>query len=400
MTYLVPLIVLAAATLYLLTPDERRRLGRALNEAAGDALRNTLRGVPEDEAFRTALRERTRWAVVVPALIVLDVAVFARAVWAPGPLGEPAALVAWGASYAPVTTNGEWWRVITSLFLHQGPLHLLATLAGLVPLGLVLERWIGSAAFAATYLAAGIMAALVGLSVSPVDVAAGAGGAVLGVYGLLAASVLWALVRRPPFRVPVRTLKVVAVNGGLFLIYTVLSGSLGLEAALTGFAAGFAGGMALARGVSEHKPPVGRIAATAAATLVIAVMSAIPLRGLVNVLPELEQAAAVEARTAAAYGEALGAFRKGWQSSEALADLIDGTILPEMKAGRARLQALGKVPEEHRPLVAAAAEYFALREQAWRRRSEALRTADLRKLQEAENIERAALEAFDRMGAS
>lgn len=399
MTYLIPLLVLAAIAFYLMTADERRRLLRAANEWAGAFLQDTLRGAPEDEPFRNALRARTRWAVAVPAIAVLNAVVFVRAAWAPGALDDPAVLVAWGASYAPVTTNGEWWRLLTSLFLHQGLLHLLATLAGLVPLGLILERWVGSAAFAAVYLAAGLMSALVGLTAGPVDVVTGAGGAVLGLYGLLAASVLWSLVRRPPFRIPLRTMKTVGMTAGMFVLYGALSGTLGLEAALTGFGAGFAGGLALARGLSEHKPPVQRVAATAAATLIIAVVSAIPLRGLVNVLPELERAAAFETRTAEAYAEAVAEFRKGWKSSEALATLIDGTILPELQVARARLQALGKVPDEHRPLVAAAAEYFALRDQAWRRRSEALHTSNLRKLQEAEKLERAALEAFDRMRA-
>jgi len=398
-TYLLPLAVLAGIALYLLTPDERRRLFRATADAAGGLLRDALRAGPEDEPFRTALRARTRWAAAVPAIVLLNVAVFVRAAWAPGSLADPAALIAWGANYAPVTTSGEWWRVLTAPFLHHGPLHLLATLAGLVPLGLILERWIGSAAFAALYLGAGVIAALVGLSAAPVDVVAGAGGAVLGVYGLLAACALWALVRRPPFRVPIRIVRTVAVNGALFLLYTVLDGSLGIEAALAGFATGFAGGMALARGVSAAKPPVRRVAAAAAAAVVIAVVSAIPLRGLVNVLPELERAAAFEARTAAAYAEAVGEFRKGWTSGDELASLIDGTILPELDAARVRLQALGKVPPEHQPLIAAAAEYFELREQAWRRRSEALRTANLRKLQDAERLERTALEAFGRMRA-
>jgi membrane associated rhomboid family serine protease len=398
-TYLLPLVVLAGVALYLLTPDERRRLLLAAQALAARVLRDALRGAAEDEPFRTALRARTRWAVVVPALILVSAVSFVRAAWAPGPLGESSALVEWGANYAPVTTNGQWWRLLTSLFLHTGPLQLLATLVGLVPLALILERWVGSAAFLAVYLAAGIMAGLVGLSTSPVAVAAGAGGAVLGVYGLLAATLLWALVRRPAFHLPLQTMKVVAVNAGLFLLYTIVSGSMTLEAALAGFGTGFAGGMALARGVSESKPPARRVAATAVATIVIAIVSAIPLRGLINVLPELDRAAAFETRTAAAYAEAIVEFRKGWKSSNELVAIIDGTILPELTAARARLRALGKVPDEHRPMVEAAAEYFALREQAWRRRSEALRTSSLRKLQEAEEIERHALDAFDRMRA-
>src|SRR4029079_13129380 len=55
------------------------------------------------------------------------------------------------------------------------------------------------------------------------------------------------------------------------------------------------------------------------------------------------------------------------------------------------------VPREQAPLVAAASEYCKLREESWRRRSEALHKRNMKMLRDAELSERAALDAFPKM---
>ena len=46
--------------------------------------------------------------------------------------------------------------------------------------------------------------------------------------------------------------------------------------------------------------------------------------------------------------------------------------MPELQAARGHLKAVDRVPKEQLPLVAAADEYLALREKAWRMRADAL----------------------------
>ena len=129
-------------------------------------------------------------------------------------------------------------------------------------------------------------------------------------------------------------------------------------------------------------------------TLVIAIACAVPLRGVADVRPELEHVVAVEHHLASTYQTAVDRLRKDRMTAEAVAQLIDRTIVPELQAAHARLKAIEGVPSEHQPLVAGAEEYFRLRDQSWRLRAQGLRRTNMLKLREAEAAERASLEAL------
>jgi hypothetical protein len=174
----------------------------------------------------------------------------------------------------------------------------------------------------------------------------------------------------------------------VFILYNVANDSLAGPAELAGLVAGLVCGLVLARGVSERKPSTRWVAAAMTATIVIAVRCAIPLRGITDVRPEIERVIAVEDRTANAYRTAVDRFRDGRLTAEALAQLIDRTIMPELQATQARLKALSGVPQEQQPLVADAEEYFRLRDESWRLRTEGLRKASSVPLREAPSTER------------
>jgi membrane associated rhomboid family serine protease len=85
---------------------------------------------------------------------------------------------------------GEWYRGITSMFLHADILHILFNMYALWLFGPVLERRFGSVPFATLYLASGLGgSALFYLVGDPRSSAVGASGAIFGLFGaLLAAS--------------------------------------------------------------------------------------------------------------------------------------------------------------------------------------------------------------------
>ena len=62
----------------------------------------------------------------------------------------------WGADNAGnVLIHGEWWRIVTAMFVHVGILHLATNMWCLWNLGLLAEPLMGSAGVLAVYILTG-----------------------------------------------------------------------------------------------------------------------------------------------------------------------------------------------------------------------------------------------------
>lgn len=352
------------------------------------------------DPFRDALRLRVRWPIVAPALVFLNVIIFFLIAFGPGALSNPDTLVSWGASIAPRTTNGEWWRVVTASFVHAGLLQLLVNMAALTQIGLLAERLTGRLTVLIVYFASAIFATLVSLAASPLALTFGSSGGIFGLYGLLLASLMWTIVRRSPVQMPLKSAKLLVPPAACFLLYNLMSDSLPNAAEGVAFVTGAAAGIVLTPDIVDRTPPLRRVVGATAVALAAIVVWALPLRGTANVRPEIERVIAVEQSTAGTYDAAVAKFRKGWVGAPALAQLIDQTIAPELQKARARIEALQHVPNEQQTLVATTDEFLKLRSESWRLRAEALRKTNMRALREADKREQASLEAFNRIKAS
>ena len=87
--------------------------------------------------------------------------------------GNIDSLIAWGANYGPRTLGGQWWRLVTHLFLHGGPFHILINMWVLWDVGQFMERLAGRTAMAMIYLLAGIAGGMASLAFHPHGVSAG-----------------------------------------------------------------------------------------------------------------------------------------------------------------------------------------------------------------------------------
>ena len=383
------LLTLAGVAFYLMKPEERQRVIIAGRDAWERLQAEAIRRWRERNADGAA-RQPSPLPIATVAIVLVNVWIF-LGMFGDVALNDPKTLVPWGGNFGPRTTNNEWWRLVTAMFLHSGLIQLVVNLAALVQLGVVMERMVGSLAFTAVYLAAGILASLTALSESPVNVNSGASGAIFGVFGLWTAACLWALVRRSPLPIPAKRLKRFVALTALFVLHNIATGFLSAASEAMGVSVGFISGLVLASGAVERQPAARRVAAVGAVTLAFAVALAVPLRGIIDVMPEIARVIATETRTASVYDAAVDRFRLGRMKDNALADVIDRRILPELQATRARLNVLGRVPLEQRPLLDAAAEYLQLRAESWRLRSEGLREASLPMLQKADRSEWKAL---------
>jgi rhomboid protease GluP len=147
-------------------------------------------------------------------------------------------LVAFGAKVNPLIADGQYWRLLTSVFLHIGFAHLLFNSVALLSFGRVAEMVYGHTRFLAIYLVSGITGSVLSYLLSR-SLSAGASGAIFGVAGALA--VFFALNRGTP----------IAGQGQLggIVFVLIVNGVLGITQAGVdnwGHAGGLLGGLSLA----------------------------------------------------------------------------------------------------------------------------------------------------------
>jgi rhomboid protease GluP len=94
-------------------------------------------------------------------------------------------LYRFGSGYSPATLSGEWWRIVTPVFLHGGILHFFFNSYVLVQLGPVVEDEFGTERFWVMYLLCGIAGSALSQFVQQHVNTVGASGALMGMMGLL-----------------------------------------------------------------------------------------------------------------------------------------------------------------------------------------------------------------------
>jgi membrane associated rhomboid family serine protease len=123
-------------------------------------------------------------AVVTKTLIAINVAVFLVSI-AQGSGGlepAPAFVVDW-ALRAEQVADGEWWRLVTSAFLHANLVHLAFNMLMLWWFGQALESALGRGRFVGIYLVSALAGSAGALLLSPDSYTLGASGAVFGILG-------------------------------------------------------------------------------------------------------------------------------------------------------------------------------------------------------------------------
>jgi membrane associated rhomboid family serine protease len=185
--------------------------------------------------------------------------------------GRVSPIVVFGAQINDAVLAGQWWRVLTATLLHDGLTHLAFNGYALYVLGPQLERGVGSAAFAALYVAAGLAGGMAFLVGAPGPVAVGASGAIFGLFGAYLAAA-WANRDTPAGRAGLTQLGVLlAIN----LALPLLIPRIAWQAHVGGLLAGFAVGLVWAARAQRTDP-----GAIGGRVLPPAVLAAVLLAGL------------------------------------------------------------------------------------------------------------------------
>ncbi len=159
-----------------------------------------------------------------------------------------------GANYGPLTLSGDWWRLVTYMFLHGGLMHIAFNMWCLWDLGRLCESLYGRWTFAAIYLITGVAGGLASIAWNPEVLSVGASGAIFGLAGALAAS----------FYLGEFSIPKVAIQGTLrsllfFIGFNVLFGAMvpGIDNACHGggLVSGLILGALIARVAPQHDSP-------------------------------------------------------------------------------------------------------------------------------------------------
>jgi rhomboid protease GluP len=137
-----------------------------------------------------------------------------------GLVQQPGNVLILGALVPALVAEGEWWRLVTSAFLHSGFVHLAMNMLSLYFLGSFAEISFGRSRFLALYFISGIGGGLAYLYFGPFNApAVGASGAIFGLLG----GVFGFAIRRGTFstRNPVISQLLVLTAINLFLGATI-----------------------------------------------------------------------------------------------------------------------------------------------------------------------------------
>ena len=202
-----------------------------------------------------------------------NVAVFvAMAIASGSPMGFTGEIERhFGANFGPDTLSGDWWRLISYMFLHGSLMHIFFNMWCLWDLGRLCESLYGRWTFGAIYLITGIAGGLASVGWNPGVLSVGASGAIFGLAGALIASFYLGEFSLP--RVAISgTLRSLVVFAVFNLVIGQVIGGIDNAAHIGGLVSGLALGALIARLAPQHDAPLRR--ATVIGVVVLAVLAA------------------------------------------------------------------------------------------------------------------------------
>jgi membrane associated rhomboid family serine protease len=220
-------------------PDERPAIASRLAWLAKETGHDST-------ARREFNRSRAEYATYTPivswVLIGANVGVFAIDAFLGGLAGlglmsGGGPIYEWGYVSAGTVAGGEWWRILSSAFLHFGIIHLVLNMWALYLFGPLLEQLYGHVEYLVIYLLCAAGGSVLTILVAPPDQrVVGASGAIFGLLGLA-----FAVSRRRHLALPRQTRAVLGQIGSLLVInlaFTFFVPGISITGHLGGLAVG------------------------------------------------------------------------------------------------------------------------------------------------------------------
>lgn len=140
--------------------------------------KNEQEGIKAEEIFKP------KKPIITVSLIIINVIVFILMYIFGKGSQDAFTLIKFGAFQKDLILGGEYYRLITSAFLHIGIFHLLFNCYALYVIGRQLESFLGKIKFLIIYLVSAFCGSLMSM-IFPISISAGASGAIFGLLGSL-----------------------------------------------------------------------------------------------------------------------------------------------------------------------------------------------------------------------
>jgi membrane associated rhomboid family serine protease len=219
-------------------PNERPAIASRLAWLAKETGHDTT-------ARREFNRSRGPYATYTPivtwSLIGANVGVFAIDAFLGGLAGTGllqggGPLLDWGFVSLDAVAGGDWYRLLSSAFLHLGLLHLALNMYALYLFGPLVEQLYGHVEYLVIYLLCAIGGSVLTILIAPDQAAVGASGAIFGLLGLA-----FAVSRRRHLALPRQTRAMLGQVGSLLVInlaFTFFVPGISITGHLGGLAVG------------------------------------------------------------------------------------------------------------------------------------------------------------------
>jgi len=226
--------------------------------------RGTAR-TPGERAMAGAPRalQNLRGAYVTRALVIANVFIYLLTVAQGSGINSPGGKLfdKW-LLYGPYVANGQWWRLVTSMFLHASILHIGLNMLALWWLGSIVEQAIGHGRYLAIYFVSGLAGSAGALLATPLQPTVGASGAI---YGILGSLLILEWLQTGTFAGPALTL--IVIN----LAFSFTASGISWGGHVGGLIAGILGTLAFWQARKQRQPWLGYAALVGIGALSVAV---------------------------------------------------------------------------------------------------------------------------------
>ena len=142
-------------------------------------------GAMQRQVIRTRFMLSRNPRFVTNIIIIINVAIYLILAFMSHSLDiDQNLLYQYGAQFG-IQQTGEYWRLFTAMFLHFNIFHIGLNMLSLFFIGTAVELFYGKWRYLVIYLVSGIAGGIATLFLTPDALAAGASGAIFGVFGAL-----------------------------------------------------------------------------------------------------------------------------------------------------------------------------------------------------------------------